>query len=491
MACATLDNEEQSHVSDIQTQLSKLFDAHSCSICHHVLNAPVSLPCRHLFCSECVRRHLMNHSVCPHPYCLQTATATALTPQRLLDNALAPIRAAAYSALASAISPRLQQRHAQKLKQDGVSSQYLVCLSHRDPGAKPKLIEKLRQNDLPATGNVRVLAARYREFVLKWNASLDANVPQSKQAVAELVMKEERVRDINNIGPSRFSSSSTARSNGSTPKSFFRKARAATSGPRSCSQGNNADADIDADADEDLDDVVEEGDNFDTLIRKTRLRDLKRKRAQEREREAMEKSKALGASLSPISKRPRSNSSSTVVVGGPNSSSQPNGLTVASAVRGIDIRPTVSPATLSFKGVGQVGSTLPSCVNKRTATDPFRRRVIASNFCSTPATSQMHATSTTTFPQQLAPIVDHSFPTSQARLLPQLPSQTPEPTSSRAPVISDEMRQRIAENRRIALDRKRRYNQRMLMQEQELQRQQQHCPQGWHPGGSQMYPNGS
>lgn len=503
MTGAAHDLEQQSRVSDTQAQLSRLFDAHSCSICHDVLNAPVSLPCQHMFCSECVRRHLISHSVCPHPHCSQTATATTLTPQRSLDDVLEPIRAAYSALVSSAACAQLQQRHAQTLKENGLTSYYLPCLSHRDPGAKPKLVEKLRQNNLPTTGNVRVLAARYREFVLKWNANLDANIPQSKQAIIELVMKEERSRDINNNGTSRFAPSTATRSSGSAPTLFFRKVHVVPPRPKSFPQtndsGSGANSNADLSADGDLNDVVAEGDDFDTLIRKTRLRDQKRKRAHERERELVEEPSPQEDLASPSSKRPRGYNTNTESTGRLAPFSQSAGLSVVSTACVVDVRPTASPISLSSKAVNQLTPIPPSCVNKRSLAGPRRCRVTASDFFSAATRAQI-PTVPNTFSQRSIPHADCSSPVSHAQLLPKQSlreTRTPEPTDSETPIITDEMRRRIAENRRIALDRKRRFRERMQIQmqmqeqEQEQELQQQHgYAKGWQSGGSQMHPHG-
>lgn len=460
MANRTSDSDEQRRISEIRVQLNKLFDAHSCSICHDVLNAPVSLPCRHYFCSECVRRHLLNHSVCPHPHCSQTATATTLTPQRSLDDMLAPVRAAFSTAVSSAMSAQLQQRHTQKLKRDATSSRYLVCFSHRDPGARPKLIEKLRQNDLPVSGNLRVLAARYREFVLKWNANLDANLPQSKRAIAELVMKEEKVRDFNNNGSGFAASSASGHAGGPNHSSFFKKSR------------TDAKAAIEAgdDVDEDADDVVAEGDDFDTLIRKTRLRDVKRKRALEHEREQLEKSRLQNCLLSPPSKRHRDSSSDSASMEERTKCSQPIGSTVVSAVCIMDVRPK-SPSGSFVPKRSTRPPPSPACVNIRGIADARRHRVTASVVSSAPSASQLAVASGTTFSQRSVHIARRSPTTSTCPPLSQQPADqtdSQDGTNSGAPVITDEIRQRIERNRRIALDRKRRYNERMEMQKQEV-----------------------
>lgn len=239
-------DEEARLAKKLQGQLSTLLESYACNICHATLTAPVTLPCHHLFCSECIRKHLIIHSVCPHPHCDDSATSRNLTAFRQLDAALEPLRRAAASqsqlAVPSACIPS--------------DVPYLVFLSAKEPGAKSKLMEKLRECELPFAGNVNLLARRYRQFVLKWNANLDAAVPQSRPVIANLVMKEERLRDAK----------TTPTPNNRT-SAFFKKPRVAVSAAKV----------------PESDDVVAAGDDFDTLIRKTQIRKMKRMREAQRE----------------------------------------------------------------------------------------------------------------------------------------------------------------------------------------------------------------
>lgn len=216
-------------VEALQHRLLAITEAFACPICHSTLRAPVQLPCGHMLCSECARRHLSSASVCPQPFCKSPATATALTPLRALDAALDAVRGG-------------KARTAPATREEGTR---LVFLSHKDARAKAWFAERLRANELPATGSVDTLAARDREFVIRWNANLDAAVPRSRKEVAEEVMADERHRERERRKAAHASS-----------VAFFSAKPKAADDP----------------------DVPVEGDDFSSLIRKTRARKERLKR---------------------------------------------------------------------------------------------------------------------------------------------------------------------------------------------------------------------
>ncbi|KAJ7474479.1 hypothetical protein B0H11DRAFT_1728468 [Mycena galericulata] len=97
----------------------------TCSICYERFTAPVSLPCGHLFCRECVRRTVESHkssgseNLCPTcraPYSILKVDP-ALVPPYLRPHILPPIRpvffdhptptSASISAPASTSAPEL------------------------------------------------------------------------------------------------------------------------------------------------------------------------------------------------------------------------------------------------------------------------------------------------------------------------------------------------------------------------------------------------
>lgn len=216
-------------VESLRHRLHAISEAFDCAICHATLRAPVHLPCGHMLCSECARRHLSSASVCPQPFCKSPATATALTPLRALDAALDAVRGS-------------KARTAPATREEGTR---LVFLSRKDPRAKARFIERLRANELPMTGSVDALAARDREFVIRWNANLDAAVPRSRKEIAEEVMADERHRDRERRKAAHASS-----------VAFFSTKPKAADDP----------------------DVPVEGDDFSSLIRKTRARKERLKR---------------------------------------------------------------------------------------------------------------------------------------------------------------------------------------------------------------------
>lgn len=250
---ATIAGDASLTVESIQFHLARLFDAHACSICHSTLTAPVKLPCLHIFCSECIRRQLTIESACPHPHCDTEATSIHVTALPELDAALAPIREAAAAASALEGSGTGSSVASTSMR---TNYKHLVFLSAKACGAKTLLTEKLRQLKLPIQGNVQALADRYNEFVLKWNANVDSANPLTKAAIVSIVIKEDELRRARKVKGVNNSSSH-----------FFKKL---------CSQKV-----LEPESDDHESDIVEEGDDFETLIRKTKARQAKLKRLRE------------------------------------------------------------------------------------------------------------------------------------------------------------------------------------------------------------------
>lgn len=299
--------------TSVTHQLSNLFDKHSCNICHAVLFAPVKLPCHHIFCSECIRRLLTVQSTCPHPHCARPSTSKDLTPLPLLDIALKPIRQAA-STNANATTTTNINSH---------NIRYLVLLSAKETGARALLTDKLRSVGLPFQGNVTILADRYNEFVIKWNANIDSATPVSKQAIADAVMKQI------DIAKSRSLKKNIGNSSG---MSFFKKAvtnRAVVGSEQQIES-----------------DTVAEGDDFDTLIRKTRARTMWQKRERELElKEILHKEKKMRLDDNHVSNPPTDTSASSVPALKCSSCGHVSNAgvfhTVKSSICSLDIAPTV------------------------------------------------------------------------------------------------------------------------------------------------------
>ena len=208
----------------LRNSLTTLLDAHQCPICYSVFVAPVRLPCNHLFCSLCIRRHLHSVSACPFPDCNDVVTISKLHPLREYDTALAPLRRAIDSTSDANNKPpaNLPPR--------------IVFVAKR--GAQ-YYSEKLQQFDLPVSGGVAQLEARFRELALLWNANLDAAVPRSKRTVANALMAAERRRK---------------NANAPLASTFF-----------SASSASKVDSAVRNDAD-----AAEQGDDFATLIAKAK-----------------------------------------------------------------------------------------------------------------------------------------------------------------------------------------------------------------------------
>lgn len=159
----------------VQATLARVQQEVLCGVCRELFAAPVVFPCGHTFCSLCARRYMLLNSNCPDAHCKKPATTDQLRPVRALE------------LVTQALS--------------GNTNAALLSDRPRDPRHRPFLVsgatrsmlkDKLGAVGLPVDGTTENLLARYREFVLLWNANLDSAHPRSELTIAERVRRAEQ-----------------------------------------------------------------------------------------------------------------------------------------------------------------------------------------------------------------------------------------------------------------------------------------------------------
>jgi hypothetical protein len=263
-------------------RLRALEDALMCAICHAPAAAPVALHgCGHLFCSYCVRAVLGTRSRCPEPHCGAPATTASITPLRRLDAARGDD------------APSFGGGGGEKLEGAGLgandragdagnvrpagnplrSPAYLVHLTSVT-ASRDLLRRQLAKAGLSDAGSVEELLARHREYVLRFNANLDAAAPRPEAAVAAEVRQWERAIAAERARAERRGKSASWWDSQKQPAAKRQRAAllsgdagAAGVGARSNGElgGDGGDAQHGAT-------VVLPGDTFDEIIRKTRAR---------------------------------------------------------------------------------------------------------------------------------------------------------------------------------------------------------------------------
>ncbi len=158
-----------------QATLSRIEQEVLCGVCRELFVAPVVFPCGHTFCSLCARRYMLHHSICPDAHCKKPATTDQLRPVRALE-LVTLVLSGNKNAASSSDRPR-DHRHRPFLA----------------PGATRSMLkDKLGAVGLPIDGAIDVLHARYREYVLLWNANLDSAQPRSEATIAENIRRAEQ-----------------------------------------------------------------------------------------------------------------------------------------------------------------------------------------------------------------------------------------------------------------------------------------------------------
>lgn len=234
-----------------------------CAICHALPVAPVALQhCGHIFCSYCVRRYLGTRSRCPEPHCAASATTTSLTPLRALD--------------CSALFDTNRKRVAAGEAPPSSRPSYLVHLTSAN-ASKQLIKSSLAKAGLSHVGTYDELAARYREFVLQYNANIDAAIMEDDNVIVERVRRWEGVMSTEKQKAAKREKDAKSVVSlfwKSTPQSTTRKR------PRGDDVYDGRDREVSVSHMHDIENVrgpsgesvVLEGDGFTDLIRKTKMR---------------------------------------------------------------------------------------------------------------------------------------------------------------------------------------------------------------------------
>lgn len=194
----------------VRLTLRELKEDLQCGVCHTTFTNPVSLPCGHSFCSECVRRFLLTKSRCPEAHCTKAVTTAELRPVRALEAVTLTLSSHSCARL-SHVVPSTRGRIAQLVNP-----------------TRTLLVSALRSLGLKTEGTLEQLTKRHREFALLWNANLDARSPQPETAIVSRVMEAERVaaadamrgntRSITNLFRRRSEICSYGAANGDQPE---------------------------------------------------------------------------------------------------------------------------------------------------------------------------------------------------------------------------------------------------------------------------------
>lgn len=141
------------------------------------------------------------------------------------------------------------RRSAEKVEALKLSAESKLIFLSRKTSSRAQFLERLRAHNVPIHGGRDTIANRYNEFVVRWNANLDAGFPKSKKAVVDAVMAAE-------------SDAAKVPKRPRLTSSFFKKMASQESSEN--------------------DEIPTEGDDFETLVKKTKARiEKKRKLAAE------------------------------------------------------------------------------------------------------------------------------------------------------------------------------------------------------------------
>ncbi|OQR92926.1 E3 ubiquitin ligase [Achlya hypogyna] len=173
-----------------------------CQVCGEFMNGPVLLRnCRHCFCSECVRKHLLARGTngnCPE--CKQACSSGDLVPNRPLEMIIDHFRGLKGKVLALANGATVPittpiKTHAQPKAKDG------ECATKRMPVVSYNLMKDKKIQELldsvglrEIRGNRDTLIATHKEYTMLWNAQLDTLHPKSPNEIRQQILRNYRLR---------------------------------------------------------------------------------------------------------------------------------------------------------------------------------------------------------------------------------------------------------------------------------------------------------
>jgi hypothetical protein len=191
-----------------------------CPCCGDFFDNPNSLSCGHVYCSECIRKHLdslintTTHDACPA--CKVKADAAHLRPDRAMSNLVQM-----YKTIRPMLLSTIETDVALGRSSDYESTSSNVCSKpqRKEPsnGSKVYIATKIPQRHfhgmarekvkkcidalcegsslkLRVDGDKDVLEKRYRDFVHLNNAQVDKEAPMSLEALVRECTKREAMR---------------------------------------------------------------------------------------------------------------------------------------------------------------------------------------------------------------------------------------------------------------------------------------------------------
>lgn len=225
--------------SSAGTLLERLDSELRCQICQELYRAPVSLPCHHTFCSECIRKAFAKQfsSINRSTRCVScnvyvdNRNDKGLVPNRTLEHAVqafAKLRSPLLQVLEDkgpsetiADEPKTARRRSARMKSsqqedsEEEEDENNDCLSQesrqrtkrssspRGKKSKPfygkkkraELKEMCRKEGLPDHGSEEDLRARHQAFITLYNSESDSLNPMNSQEIVNEIVKREKERN--------------------------------------------------------------------------------------------------------------------------------------------------------------------------------------------------------------------------------------------------------------------------------------------------------
>ncbi|OQR92449.1 E3 ubiquitin ligase [Thraustotheca clavata] len=173
-----------------------------CQVCGDFMNGPVLLrECRHCFCSECVRKHLLVRGTggnCPE--CKQACTPGDLIPNRPLEQVIGLFRTLKPKILqlvdsgTVAISTTTPIKATPSVQAVNSAQKRMPVVSYNlmKDKAIQQLLEKVGLREIRASRDAMI--ACHKEYTMLWNAQLDTLHPKSPEEIRQQVLRTYRLR---------------------------------------------------------------------------------------------------------------------------------------------------------------------------------------------------------------------------------------------------------------------------------------------------------